>query len=348
MAETKVNFRKIYDLYKGQENKIKEEKVKIFDTIKAKRKSLKEKINSSKTRRYFDKVTFFVSLIIIQYKSYALGRYPDYGVYLLNFILLILLYLWRNVTYRISKEHYYMFEFCYYGNLVMYFFIFLFPEWKMMYYASFAFWAGPIGWALALTGCSFVLHSVQQLTNCFIHFTPMILMWNLHWRTQYNENRGWNLYDAKKDTLTFSFIKDYYTSCLIVYLFWAVNYYILVFVILDKRIKERHYETIITYYTSRENAIGKYLKSFGENYSGLAYVITHFLVCQILFSISIVCYFSYYFHLFVIVLTSSVSFWNGASFYMDYFSKKYEINLAKLDKLHEKVGEDIINDKKKD
>ena len=38
---------------------------------------------------------------------------------------------------------------------------------------------------------------------------------------------------------------------------------------------------------------------------------------------------------------SSTSIWNGASYYMDYFSKKYEINLSKLDKLKQKIDDDL-------
>jgi len=284
--KTNVTMREIFDKYRNQEEKLKEEKTKIFDDIRTKRKSLKEKINSSKARRFFDKITFYLSLIVIQYKSYVLGRYPDNGVFFLNFILLIFLYIWRNYTYRMTKEHYYMFEFCYYGNLVLYFFIFFFPESQMLYYASFAFSTGPMGWALALTGCSFVLHSIQQLTNCFIHFTPMMLMWNLHWRTQYNEDRGWKLYDAKNDTLSLEFLKNYYSSCIIMYLLWAVIYYTLVYVVLRSRIQNREYETIITYYTSRKTAIGSFLKKFGK-YDGLAYVVTHFLICMIIFTFTI-------------------------------------------------------------
>jgi len=78
-----------------------------------------------------------------------------------------------------------MLEFCYYGNLIMYTFLFLSPQSQMLYYASFAFATGPLGWALPLVRCKFVLHSVDSLTSVFIHYTPLMLMWNLHWRTQY-------------------------------------------------------------------------------------------------------------------------------------------------------------------
>jgi hypothetical protein len=179
----------------------------------------------------------------------------------------------------------------------------------------------------------------------------MILMWNIHWRTQYNEDRGWALYDAKKDTFSWQFVKDYYCAAIPIYLIWAVLYYVIVFILLKKRIKERNYDTLVAYHITRNTAVGKWVLKLGPGYAGLIYVASHFTAITVIFTVTIICYFSYYFNLMVIVLTSSVSFWNGATFYMDYFSKKYEANLAKLDELHEQVSSDIIKgstDKKND
>lgn len=98
-----------------------------------------------------------------------------------------------------------------------------------------------MGWALALVGCKFVLHSVDQLTSVFIHFTPMTLMWNLHWYTQYSKTKTWEFYDATQDTFSLQFLKEYFMAAVGAYLFWAVIYYIVMFVIAEKRIRERGY-----------------------------------------------------------------------------------------------------------
>lgn len=87
------------------------EKSKIISKIKDKKEELQKKLSSSGSRRTLDKITFMLSLAIIQYKSYALGRYADNEAYWLNLVILIGLYIWRNITYRMTGEHYYMFEF---------------------------------------------------------------------------------------------------------------------------------------------------------------------------------------------------------------------------------------------
>ncbi|CAI2370863.1 unnamed protein product [Moneuplotes crassus] len=331
-----VNFvqkeiKQVEDKFKGQEEKLSSAKQGVREKFKKKKQDLLKKINNAKTRRQFDKITFYLALIMIQYKSFVLGMNPDNGVYILNLILLVLLLIWRNITYRLDNSHYYMMEFCYFANVILYTFIFFFPENRTLYLACFAFCCGPVGWALALVGCSFVIHNVNQLTSIFIHFTPMVLMMNLHWRTQYNEDRGWKLYDAKKDEFGWEFIKDYYKSAITVYLVWAVLYYLLVYVILKNRITERNYTTLANYHINKNSSVGKFIMKLGPNYQGLMYVGSHFLSVMVIFTVTLASYFNMWVNIVIMFLASSVSIWNGATFYMEYFSKKYEINLKKLE-----------------
>jgi hypothetical protein len=332
---------------KGKELDLDKEKTKIYGNLNRKKKGLLERMSNSNSRRKFDKITFYLSLIAIQYKAYALGRYADNGVFLLNLVLLILLLVWRNFSYRFAKNHYYMFEFCYFANVILYVFIFFFPTSRFLYLGCFAICNGPVGWALALVGCSFVLHDISQLTNCFIHFTPMALMWSVHWKTQYSEDIGWDLYDAKQDTFSWQFVKDYYFSASMIYLMWVIPYYLFVFVILKKRIKERNYTTLVGYHIDRNTFVGKFVTKHGPKYQGILYCVSHFASCMIAVTVSMICFFSFYFNCLVMIVTSSVSFWNGATFYMDYFSKKYEINLKKLDELQTQVTKDLDNCEKK-
>lgn len=175
----------------------------------------------------------------------------------------------------------------------------------------------------------------------------MILMWNLHWHTQYSQTRTWALYDAKNDTLSWTFIKEFYSAAFTMYFIWCIGYYLLVFVILDKRIKERHYMTLVAYHVTKGTGPGKLYEKYGPKYEGIMYCLSHAAGVCIFFTLALICFFSYHFHVLVIVFTSSVSFLSGASFYMDYFSKKYEVNLSKLDEIKTRVSEDLANSPKK-
>lgn len=241
-----------------------------------------------------------------------------------------------------------MLEFCYFGNFIVYFTLIFMPENKYLYYASFAFANGPLGWALALVGCKFVLHSVDKLTTVFIHFTPMTLMWNMHWKTQYNANKPWPVYDAKLDTFSLEFLKDYYTGAIGFYLVWAVVYYIIMFVIAKRRIKERGYGNLKIYYESSNPKVKKTLNKYGEKYSGIMYLLYHFSISMFSSTLALASYFSFYVHCLLMIGLVSTCFWNGATYYMDHFSKKYEVNLTKMDEIQKKIDEELsdINAKK--
>jgi hypothetical protein len=46
--------------------------------------------------------------------------------------------------------------------------------------------------------------------------------------------------------------------------------------------------------------------------------------------LAVISYHSYWFNTFSICFFFTASLWNGANFYMEYFSRKYEENLARL------------------
>ena len=52
-----------------------------------------------------------------------------------------------------------------------------------------------------------------------------------------------------------------------------------------------------------------------------------------------------HFNTFCIILWITWSIWNGSSFYMDYFGKKYELSLQKLDMVQKQIELEQEKDK---
>ena len=65
----------------------------------------------------------------------------------------------------------------------------------------------------------------------------------------------------------------------------------------------------------------------------IQYLLTHFVFIAIAHLLAILCWYSYIFHMTIAMMWMEISVYNGACFYMDYFSKRYESQLAKLEKL---------------
>ena len=116
------------------------------------------------------------------------------------------------------------------------------------------------------------------------------------------------------------------------YLLWAGLYSLKVFVISSKRIKERNYETMYVYYMNQAWA-AKILSRFGQRWAPAFFMslhITFFLISSIF---ALLAYSSFYLHTALLLCWVTLSIWNGANFYMEYFSRKYEASLRALEEI---------------
>lgn len=167
----------------------------------------------------------------------------------------------------------------------------------------------------------------------------MITLTNLHWSTQYSKDRGWELYDPSGDTFSFSFFIYFFKCAFYIYIVWAVIYFLTIFVVRREKIKEKNYDTLFKYLASTDPGARKLWYSKGRKYAAVMFMLTHFVIFCGLTIISFFCYFSMWFNLFMVFNVLIFGTWRGAGFYMDYFCKKYEINLAKVEDVYKQILE---------
>ncbi|CAI2367403.1 unnamed protein product [Moneuplotes crassus] len=313
---------------------LKSHKDKVINKYKAK---INDKANDAQYLRFVDKLTYFIAVPIMVFDFWSLGRFPDYGTYNIHLALVLGLVFWRHINYKYSGYHYYLIDFCYFGNYTLCLLLTLLPMSKSAYCASFAYGVGPLGIATILVGNSFVLHSIDKLTSFYIHLKPMITMTNLHWSTQHNKDRGWDLYDTSENTFSFEFFWYYVTNAFQYYIIWAVVYFLILFVVKRRRIKERNYDTLFIYLSNNDKGARKLWYSKGKKFAPFFYMLTHMVIFLSLTCLSFLCFFSMYLNIFMIALTLFSSAWRGATFYMDYFCKQYEINLANIEELYKEI-----------
>ena len=109
-----------------------------------------------------------------------MGRYPDYFSYIYKALIVFSLIGWRHVNYRYNIYHYFLIDFWYIGNYIIFFMLFVCPNNRFLYIASFAFGWGTLGWATVLVNNSFVLHSIpnqstlKSINICCFSFLQLI------------------------------------------------------------------------------------------------------------------------------------------------------------------------------
>jgi len=228
-----------------------------------------------------------------------------------------------------------MFDFCYFANVLMMAYLWVFPDNCRLYHVCFAFTNGPLAFAILAWRNSLVFHSLDKTTSIFIHLTPNLVIWSLHW---FPGSPNYATCAANHDTI--SFYEGTIFPLVVPYLMWQVLYYLKV-EIFDKPYFKSDKEIMTSYkYTigSGTGIMYQFCMIFGKKYSvfmfGVAqFVYTFFTLCLIkLF------YENYWIHTVFLFLIITGATYNGAQFYIEVFSKRYQTDLIKMAQHYENLG----------
>jgi hypothetical protein len=133
--------------------------------------------------RFVDKITFLLGVMLLILTTYILGRYPHDIYYTFHCVTVIGLVLYRFYNYKTKGWHYYLFDFCYFGNSLMIYFLLMDPKNDILFKVFFVFANGPFGLAIPAFRNSMIFHKVDNLISLAIHVIPQVTSWNLRWHT---------------------------------------------------------------------------------------------------------------------------------------------------------------------
>jgi hypothetical protein len=92
-------------------------------------------------------------------------------------------------------------------------------------------------------------------------------------------------------------------------------------------------------YYNKKASYRKLLNVFGVNQAPIVFMCIHVFFFLVSSVFAIIAYHNFYIHTFLMHLWILLSIWNGANFYMEYFSRKYEINLKRLEQIEQQLIE---------
>ena len=122
------------------------------------------------------------------------------------------------------------------------------------------------------------------------------------------------------------------------YFVWVTIYYLINFVLARKRIRDRNYDNMFESYQKKPWA-KKFLNTFGHNFAPVIFIAAHFAFFFTCLICAMPCLYSYEWHTFCMIFWLTWSVWNGSCFYMDYFSKKYESSLQRLEEVEQQLND---------
>ena len=129
---------------------------------------------------------------------------------------------------------------------------------------------------------------------------------------------------------------DFCVYPIALYLAWVIFYGIVTFVITDK-VREYKIDSVYATFTRNPSLNKKLAPILKFLPMPIVFLTSHFLMYLSLHFIGVLVWHSFSLHLLMCALLLEYAVYQGANYYMDYFSKQYEKQLANLAMLEESV-----------
>lgn len=305
---------------------LKEKKELIMSKVKTRYSRLNKTVHQAEFMKTRDKFVFMITCMNVGLGSFILGKFPCcfYYYYITCALSLIPT---RFINYRMRNYHYFMLDFCYYANLTMVSFFLFYPDNELLYNISTAFAFGPLLIAVPLFTNSFVPHSIDKMTSLVIHILPGLAIWDL----QSNQCSGFNtnLYP----------LTDFYLYASGSYFLWLFIYYLIIFCLTYERCIRKGNLTLYQWAMEDQTTLTySYTGLLGERFRPLMFLSQHAISNLVLFCIAYMLVYNYW--LLTLSMFSIIcwSVWNGATYYIDLFSRRYEKDLLKIEEIYSNLA----------
>ena len=294
------------------------ENIKVRDHIK------KHK-GEPKYIKFFDKIFFTLGLVILMTCQFFVLSLPNY-FWIWYCATIPMVWLGRIIHFTINKYGFFLIDFCYFN--LAWSFLSIFVESHQLFKIGFIF-SCAVGFAIVVWRVSLVFHDFDKMTSVYIHIFPPMLYYSMRW------TRGYEI-------LPLNIIDFIYAIG--GYIFWQMSYYLITEVIVkDKLDKNPDLQTSLRYLSAdidngTTKVTLKLCRYFGimdknEVFNPTSiktkciFMGTQFLYTCTTFSIAPVLYNSRMIHLLFLGMLTTVATYNGASFYIEVFSKRYQQQL---------------------
>ncbi|KAK6537867.1 hypothetical protein TWF694_010767 [Orbilia ellipsospora] len=288
---------------------------------------LMKRWQDQKTVTLREKLSFCVGVSNIFISGYLLGGYPHlmhwwYTLQMAYFMPI------RFYTYHKRGYHYFLADLCYFVNVLLLLSIWVFPNSRRLFISAYCLSYGNNAWAIAMWRNSMVFHSLDKITSLFIHLMPPVV---LHSIVHQDAMQG-KMYALERMRQEGGFnLFEMIGWASIPYLFWQANYHFFITIRRADKIAAGRPTSFTWLRKSYSKTwIGKMVLSLPEALQEFA-----FMGIQYSYAVSTMLPVPLWFYsrplsaAFVSIL-GLWSVYNGATFYIDVFGKRFEKELMAL------------------
>ncbi|KAF7564866.1 DUF2838 domain containing protein [Pyrenophora tritici-repentis] len=122
-----------------------------------------------------EKASFIAAVMNIFVSGYLVGCHPDWFPHWYTAQLLYFMPI-RFITYHKKGYHYFLADLCYFVNILMVMSIYIFPQSKRLFIATYCLCMGNNAIAIVMWRNSLVFHSMDKVVSLFIHMMPCVTL----------------------------------------------------------------------------------------------------------------------------------------------------------------------------
>jgi len=284
--------------------------------------------------RLIDRISFFVSVNLMMLCAYFFLAEPGYFRYFYLPVMTALMWLRLKMYYE-RKYALFMLDFCYFVQPVTMMLLLVAPNCKALFHTCYALSFGPLSVAILMWRNSLVFHDVDKVTSVAIHIMlPLQLYCLKHGEPLYSEPQF-------QITSLVDLMLHYFAYPVLFYCCWQAFYLVVTEGLLASWLK-RNPEQVTSLrwlgtdeksglYKATERLWKKKLGFFGPNEklsdlspkSLFVFVLTQMMFTVTTLIVPAIVVWSKYLENFWLGVLFSLITWNGASFYIEVFSRRY-------------------------
>ena len=137
------------------------------------------------TEKLHGKLAFTLGVMNLVVTIFLVSKYA-YAMCIFYSAKVFILFSLRFKLFYDKQLHYFMTEFCYFGNLLLLCFLWIVPQSAKakVFLVVFGVCNGPLGLAVLMFRNKLVFHSVNHISSVFLHLTPVAVTWCVRWHMQ--------------------------------------------------------------------------------------------------------------------------------------------------------------------
>ncbi|KAI0058314.1 hypothetical protein BV25DRAFT_1872036 [Artomyces pyxidatus] len=283
---------------------------------------------SAKVVRTREKISFFVGVMSLLISALLFGLGPQW-IHVTYTVASLILLPYRYYSYKKRAWHYFLFDLCYYVNVLNFIFLWIFPGSPILFVACYCLSHGSLASAVITWRNSLVFHDADKVTSLFIHlYAPFTFTVIRHFYPNAAER-----FPALAELPHLHPWRALFLSSLL-YLVWQTLYWKFVYV--DRRTKIESGERTTSLYfmlSQKRGLIGRALGMVKPERRAAYFMLGQFVYAVLT---EVPCVFVLYDSAFwsgaFLLVIFGVSVWNGGGFYIEVFGRKFERELEELRK----------------